>query len=185
MISLLISSAAFITFTALLYLGKLGEATYAFLVAVTALFGLVLHGFGRLQELDLKNLRLVLRELQETKREIFVREEELKAVSVPLVQILAYQSAASGRWSDHESTSLSRAWYKKKIEGLIAALDVEDSQAVELRKFIEKYEEIDRLFAGRGALNINDPDYAEVKAKIDLLNSQVRSMLRKDLEGGF
>jgi len=58
-------------------------------VAATALLGLVLHGFCRLQELDLKNLRLVLREIEQTKKELFVREGKLKAIAIPLAQIIA------------------------------------------------------------------------------------------------
>ena len=58
-------------------------------MAATALLGLVLHGFGRLQELDLKNLRLVLREIEQTKKELFVREGKLKAIAIPLAQIIA------------------------------------------------------------------------------------------------
>ena len=60
---LIISTIVFIVFTVLLYISKIGEASYAFLVAATALFGLVLHGFDRLKEIDLKNLRVVLRGL--------------------------------------------------------------------------------------------------------------------------
>lgn len=103
-----ISAAAFITFTALLWLGKIGEASFSFLVAATALFGLVLHGFSRLQELDLKNLRLVLREIKETKEELFVREEKLKSVIAPLVQLLAHAGVAEGRWTETENIMLKR-----------------------------------------------------------------------------
>ena len=46
---------------------------------------------------------------------------------------------------------------------------------------MEKYEEIDKLFAGRGALNTTDPDYAEVKVKIELVSDQINEMLRKDI----
>ena len=62
-VPLFISIIVFVVFTVLLYVGKLGEASYSFLIAATALFGLVLHGFDRLKEVDLKNLRIVLREL--------------------------------------------------------------------------------------------------------------------------
>lgn len=83
---LAISTITFLVFTTLLLFGKIGEATYCFLVASAALLGLVLHGFSRLQELDLKNLRLVLREIEQTKNELFVQEEKLKAIVVPLAQ---------------------------------------------------------------------------------------------------
>lgn len=178
--ALLISSIAFVVFTALLLLGNLGEASYAFLIAATALFGLVLHGFDRLKELDLKNLRVTLRELQETKKELFVREEKLKSVAIPLAQIVAFTGASEGRMGDKEIFSAKRKWYKRKLEDLISALDFNSEEEKEAKKFVEKYEEIDKLFAGRGALNINDPDYKQVKEDIENLSNEITSLLNED-----
>ena len=178
---IVISTIAFITFTGLLWLGKIGEASFSFLVAATALFGLVLHGFSRLQELDLKNLRLVLREIKETKEELFVREEKLKSVIVPLVQILSYAGVAEGRWTEAETSALKRQWYKKKLTMLLESLDFNPQEAIETKKFVEKYDELDRLFAGCGALNTADPDYTALKARIDGLCQEINDMLRKDI----
>ena len=98
--SLAISGIAFAIFTALLVFGRIGEASYCFLVATATLLGLVLHGFGRLQELDLKNLRVVLREIEQTKKELFVREEKLRQIALPLAQIIdpALVSRTSDCW---------------------------------------------------------------------------------------
>ena len=178
---LLISTIVFVTMIALLWVGKLGEVSFTFLVAATALFGLVLHGFGRLKELDLKNLRVVLREIKVVKEEIFVREEKLKSIVTTLVHVLAYSGAVEGRWSDSESSSLKRQWYRKKLNILIETLGLSAEERAEAKKFMEKYEEIDKLFAGRGALNTTDTDYADVKAKIELVSEQIREMLRKDI----
>ena len=181
--ALLISGIAFATVVVLLLMGDIGETVFAFLAAASALLGFALHNYNRLQELDLKNLRITLRELRETKQEIFVREERLKSAFLPLIQLLAYQSAAANRWSSSESLALSRAWYKKKLNILLEAMDADSAEAQEARKFIDKYDEIDRLFAGRGALKTTDPDYEKVKAQIELLNDRIIAMLRKDTEG--
>lgn len=179
--AIVISSVAFITFTTLLWLGKIGEVSFSFLIAATALFGLVLHGFGRLQELDLKNLRLVLREIKETKEELFVREEKLKSIVVPLVHLLAYAGVAEGRWSEAESILLKRQWYKKKLATLVESLGFAPHEIAEARKFVEKYDEIDRLFAGRDGLKTTDPDYLEVVAKIEAISQEINDMLRKEI----
>ena len=63
-------------------------------------------------------------------------------------------------------------------------MDADSAEAQEAKKFIEKYDEIDRLFAGRGALKTTDPDYEQVKAQVELLNEQILEMLRKDTEDG-
>lgn len=111
---LAIPKIAFLAFTTLLFFGQVGEATYCFLVASAALIGLVLHGFSRLQELDLKNLRLILREIEQTKKELFVREEKLKAIVVPLAQIIAFTGVSEGRFVDLEAIDLSANGTREK-----------------------------------------------------------------------
>ncbi|MES9949820.1 MAG: hypothetical protein ABW118_12735 [Candidatus Thiodiazotropha sp.] len=179
---LVISIIAFAVFTVLLLVGKLGEASYSFLIAATALFGLVLHGFDRLKELDLKNLRIVLRELQETKKELFVREEKLKSIAIPLAQVVAFTGASEGRIANKESWSAKRKWYKKKLEELILSLDFTPDEEKEAKKFVEKYEEIDKLLADREALKITDADYAEVKKRIEQLSNELVELMRQDFE---
>ena len=179
---LLISSIAFAVFTTLLVLGYVGEAAYVFLAAGSALMGLVLHGFGRLQEFDLKNLKLVLRELKETKEDLFVKQQQLSSLAVPLAQIIAFSSAVEGRLSNKESFTLRRKWYKKKIQELIEALGIEAASDKETRKYLEKYEEIDKAFGERSVLQTSDPDYEIVKQRIEALNTEVNAMLKADIE---
>ena len=130
---LAISGIAFLIFTGLLWLGRIGEASYCFLVAASALLGLVLHGFARLQELDLKNLRLVLREIDQTKKELFVREEQLKAIAIPLAQIIALTGASEGRMGSKESWAIKREWYRQRIQALVNALQLSSQTQQKLR----------------------------------------------------
>lgn len=178
--ALAIPGIAFIIFTALLFFGHIGEASYCFLVAATALLGLVLHGFGRLQELDLKNLRLVLREIEQTKKELFVREEKLKAIAIPLAQVIAFTGASEGRWGSRESSPVKREWYKQKVESLISALQLSSPEENETLKYTNKYAEIDAVFGDREGLKTTDPDYAETKAKLESLNSELLEMMKAD-----
>lgn len=177
---LAISTIAFIVFTSLLWLGRIGEASYCFLVAASALLGIVLHGFGRLQELDLKNLRLVLRELQDTKKELFVRQEKLKAIAVPLAQVIALTGASEGRMGDRESWNVKREWYRQRIQALIEAFDLSPTEAEETRKYTEKYAEFDRVLGEREGLKTTDSDYKEVKAKLEALSAELLEMMKAD-----
>lgn len=181
-VPLAISAVAFVVFTALLWLGRIGEASYCFLVAASVLLGLVLHGFGRLQELDLKNLRLVLREIEQTKKELFVREEKLKAIAVPLAQVIAFTGASEGRIGTKESWAIKRQWYRQKVEALVNALELSSSEAVEIQKFADKYGEIDGTMGKLDGLNTTDPDYMEVKERREKLSGQILEMMRADLE---
>jgi len=179
---LIISTIVFAVFTSLLFISKIGEASYAFLVAATAILGLVLHGFDRLKEVDLKNLRIVLRELQDTKKELFVREEKLKSMALPLAQIVAFTGASEGRMSSKETWAAKRKWYKKKVEELISNLDLTDTEENEARKYVDKYEEIDQLLAERESLTSTDPDYAVIKEKIERISSDMNELMRLEYE---
>lgn len=178
---LVIAAIAFAIFTGLLWLGRIGEASYCFLVAAAALLGLVLHGFGRLQELDLKNLRLVLRKIEQTKKELFVREEKLKSIAVPLAQIIALTGASEGRFGSRESWSVKREWYRQKLQQLINALELSPEESAESQKYTEKYAEFDRVLGQREALQTTDSDYKEVKAKLESLSTQLLEMMKADL----
>ena len=182
MIPLLISSVALAIFTVLLVCGYISEIFYAFLASGSALLGLVLHGFGRLQEIDFKNLRLVLRELKETKEELFVKQKQLQSLAVPLAQIIALSSAAEGRMSSKEDFALRTKWYKKKIEELIEALGIESSEAAETRKYLAKYEEIDKALGERAVLQTTDPDYEVVIKKMETIRNEINEMLKADTE---
>jgi hypothetical protein len=178
---LVIPAIAFAIFTVLLWMGRLGEASYCFLAGVSALLGIVLHGFGRLQELDLKNLRLVLREIEQTKKELFVREEKLKSIAVPLAQIIALTGASEGRMSSRESWEIKREWYRQKLQALVEALDLSAQEAAEIRKYMDKYNEIDRALGEREGLKTTDVDYPAVKAKLESLSAEIRDMMKLDV----
>ncbi len=177
-----ISAIAFSIFTYLLYIGKIGEVSYAFLMPATAIFGLVLHGFDRLKELDLKNLRVVLNEIKETQKEIFVREEKLKEISLPLAQMVAFTAASEGRIANKEMWSVKRDWYKKKLEELIESLELSPDDAEDSKKFINKYEEIDNLLGNREALKTSDEDYEQIKLALEERRKELLSMIKSDLE---
>lgn len=180
---LLISISAFALFTTLLVLGYIGQAAYSFLVVSVALVGIVLHGFGRLKEVDFKNLKLTLRELKEAKEELSVKQEHLKTLAIPLVQLIALSSVVEGRPSNRESIHLRRKWYKKKIQELVDAFGIGSRAAEDIQKILTKYEEIDKIFCSHdGQLRTTDPDYESAKKQLESLNNEVNSMLNVDIE---
>ncbi len=174
---------AFAVFTWLLLGHHVGEASYCFLVALAAMLGLVLHGFGRLQEFDLRNLRLVLREIKETRQELFVREEKLKSIVLPLAQVIAFTGASEGRFGSAESWAAKRQWYRHKFKELVATLDLSAPELAAVNKYMDKYAEIDRVFGKREALRTTDPDYEQVRADLDRLASELNEMMKEDVTG--
>jgi hypothetical protein len=180
-VPLALSAVAFGIFTYLLWLRHIGEASYCFLVALTAMLGLVLHGFSRLQEFDLKNLRLVLRKIEETKQDLFVREEKLKAIALPLAQIIAFTGSSEGRMGSAESWEAKRRWYRHKLQELVNNLDLSPAEIADVNKYLDKYAEIDRQLGKRGALKTTDPDYEQVKANLERISSELLQMMKIDV----
>lgn len=179
LLPLLISGLAFLAFTTLLWLGHIGEVSYCFLVALASLLGIALHGFGRIQELDFKNLRLVLREIEQTKRDLFVREEKLKAIAIPLAQVIALSGASEGDFGNPEMKAIKRKWYQHKLEALTDALKLSSAEAEETQKYMQKYSEIKALSAdasGYGANNIE-----ERTKRLNSLNTDLIEMMKADI----
>jgi hypothetical protein len=180
---LLISILSFSTFTTLLVLGYIGQTAYSFLAVSAALVGIVLHGFGRLNEIDFKNLKLTLRELREAKEELSVKQEQLNILAIPLVQLIALSSIGEGRLLNKESIHLRRKWYKKKIQELVDAFGIGSNAAEDIRKILTKYEKIDDFFASHGGqLQATDPDYESASKQLETLRNDVNGMLKTDIE---
>jgi Sec-independent protein translocase protein TatA len=180
-IALAVSALAAAGFTYLLRTGDIGEAAYCFLIAGTAVVGIVLFGFGRLQELDLKSLRVTLREVKEANQELYVEREKLKAIATPLAQIVALVAASEGRLSSAETFKVRRAWFRQKTYQLLDQLDLPEDERAEAAKYVEKYREIDSAFGDRSALKTTDPDYEEVKAKMVRLSDDILGSMKTDL----
>jgi hypothetical protein len=159
---LVISGTAFLVFTAFLVCGRIGEASYCFLVAASALFGLALHGFPRLQELDLKKGHMVLRELKQMNEELFVLEEKLKAIALPLAQIIAFASASKGAEVYCEGRLTLRTWSGRDGAGLhLAAWEVQPMGQIGRRKpKVQSREEYARPRDERDMVPFDDPSHA-------------------------
>jgi hypothetical protein len=97
----MIKITGFIIFVSLLIYGiyfldksKLTPTTFTFFIAVVLISGLAFYGFDRLQEIDLKNLRLVLKEARTT-------ISEMKELSKLAIQTNLSLVQRSGRWGGY------------------------------------------------------------------------------------
>ena len=165
--------------TALLIAGYIGQFAYCFLIALSALLALVISGFGRLKELDIRQMRLVLHEMKETQKDIFVREERLKAIAIPLAQMLAYSGVSQGRWGSKNGWMATRQGYRRKLEDFSSALEASPSERAEISKYLALYSEIDSIVS-EGSLTTSDPDYQVKKTRVEQLSAQIESMLIAD-----
>lgn len=170
----------FVVFTALLLANKIGELSYFSLNALSILVGVVIYGFDRLQEVDFKNLKMVLSELKQAKEELFVREEKLKEITFLISQIMAFTGYSGGRFESKESLQLKRAWYRYQINKLKEVAQLNNSESKELDKFFDVYSRIDTTL--ERDLKPNDPDYQSWRDALEHLVEELKTLLQEDIE---
>jgi len=81
------------------HIGKFKAGTFITFIAIIIISGLAFYGFDRLKEFDIKNMRIILSEMKETKKDI---EKEIDL----LLETLAFSNISSaletGRWSSKD-----------------------------------------------------------------------------------
>ena len=82
-------------FTYLLHLGLVSDTVYLGLLSLTLFTSIIVIGFDRLREIDLKSLKLVLSDIKE-------ESKELKELAFNLSELIAMNSAFQGRWGSYE-----------------------------------------------------------------------------------
>jgi hypothetical protein len=132
-------------FTTLLVKGIVGPASYVTLLSLAALISLVLHGFSRLRQPDLKNLKLTLSKIEEAKAEVFAKEKDLKNIALRLARILAFNNAFQNRVPSEESLSLQRQWYRTQTHQLLELLNIKAFERSDVLKYQEALDKLDTL----------------------------------------
>ncbi|MBU1862493.1 MAG: hypothetical protein KKH94_02375 [Candidatus Omnitrophica bacterium] len=113
------SAGSIVLFTWLLIIGKIKEWAFVILFIVVLLFSVGINSVDRLRELDLKNLRIVLNEMKEVKREVFAKEATVKAMGEEIAYLTAYLMTTVGRVVD--SKGLTEKLYETR-EKLISMM---------------------------------------------------------------
>jgi len=165
--ALFFSIAGTILFTLLLVNDIIGSISYITLLSILALVCLVLHGFSRIREFDLKNLRMTLSRIEKVKAEVYAKEKDLKNISISLARIIAFNNAFQGRWGSEEGNKLKRNWYRLQTDSLLKTLVVDD----EIKKDILKYDEFFQ--------QIND--HADIHEK-EKMRDELYKLIESDLQ---
>ncbi|MFZ2385221.1 MAG: hypothetical protein WBE75_03330 [Candidatus Omnitrophota bacterium] len=86
-------------FTFLLWKGKLSGSHYTVLLITIILSGFALYGFDRLKELDLKNLKIILAEIKEVRRDVYAKADTVKKLGEEMAELTAFTVTRVGRFS--------------------------------------------------------------------------------------
>jgi hypothetical protein len=143
-VTALVMISVFALFTVLLSVGKIDQWAYVALLFGFALVSFVLRGFSRLQELDLKNMRLILREMKEVEENVYVREEDLRKASITFAEMLVTESSFAGRFGSERSNEIRRLWLNKKIKQLFDELSVSNVEYVKVFRVSNAFAKLDK-----------------------------------------
>jgi len=139
MINVIIICGLFIglvLFTFLLREGKIGSASYTTLLIISILVSLALYGFDRLKELDLKNLKIVLNEIKEVKKDVYAKAETVKKLGEEMAELTAFNVISVGRFAaeDLQDKMLEA---RDKITAVLKELGSEDAKIQQISKKID------------------------------------------------
>lgn len=98
-IALLIGIIGTLIFTCLLLIDKIGPPIYLALMILLALTSFVINGFNRLREVDLKNLKMTLDQVNEVKIDLYEKAETVKKFGENMADLTAYQTTRVGRFA--------------------------------------------------------------------------------------
>lgn len=99
-----------VLFTHLLRSGSLGPGFYTTLVVTTVLVAVAISRIDVLAVLDLKNLRVTLRELQQVKSDVYAKVEELQKIAAGVAAFTTASIVSENRFAglDHQERMLRR-----------------------------------------------------------------------------
>jgi hypothetical protein len=142
MVATIVGTVGFITFTVLLATGLIQALSYAALLALLGLVCLTIPVLHRLKNLDIKNLKLTLERIEETKKEISAKEKDFKLTALLLAELIAATATVSNVFGDEESDEYSKALVRRKIQQLANHLRFTDNQLTEIFKYEEALKEV-------------------------------------------
>jgi hypothetical protein len=112
-------------------------------VAVTALVSLVLHGFPRIREVDLRNLTMTLDQIENTKHQIYATAEDLKRASLVLADLILFTSEVGSRYGSEEDFNLQKQWKRRKCNLLLEAFGASAQERGNLFRYADFFRRFD------------------------------------------
>ena len=153
--AVIIAVVATSLFTVLLWQQLIAGGYYVVLMTITALVTLVIYGFTRLKELDLKNLKLTLEKAEEVKREIYAKENDLKKAATVFARLILFVSNWRGVIGSEKSLELTERWTQQRVDELLDSFEIPQKEISDVCWFYEtrkRMQSLDRDDPKRGEL---------------------------------
>jgi len=125
-------------------------STEAALFGFTCLFifiAIVVYVLPQLQELNLKELKVVLREIKETESRIYATEQTVRELMLTLADLAVMETLNFSRLSGSEFGELMRQWRDKRIDKILELVEATPNQKSHLRRYVPMYKGMDDAHA--------------------------------------
>ena len=128
----------------MLYDGKLGEMAFVSLFCALCLVSLVIYGFPRLKQLDLRNLKLTLEKIESARKEIYAKEQDLKRLSLLLTESVLMNSLWLDRAGGGEEVNrLNSQWFSQQAKRVLTALRSTKTETEQLLRYVRLFERLE------------------------------------------
>jgi hypothetical protein len=114
-----------------------------FLLLALVLFAIVIYAFDRLEELNLREGSIRLREAKEAEDRIYAKEKVVKDLMLALADLAVMDSLNVGRLTGTLLSDLLRQWREKRVEKILDLVEATPDQRVSLQRFVPIYKAID------------------------------------------
>jgi len=133
---IMVCSVLLCLFTFLLWKGKLGGWHYTVLIIAIILSGFASYGFDRLKELDLKNLRIILAEAKEVRKDIYAKADMVKKFGEEMAELTAFTVTRIGRFSQPDLKD-KMIETRNKITSVLKELGSDDAKIKNISKQVD------------------------------------------------
>jgi len=114
-----------------------------FLIAVFILAAIAVRAFPRLEEINLRQLSIRLRKVEEAEKRIYAREKTVRELTLTLADLAVMETLNFSRLSGSEFGDLMRQWRDKRVDKILELVEATPSQKNHLRRYVPMYKGMD------------------------------------------
>lgn len=176
-VAICLGACGIVLFTHLLRTGSIGAIAYPTLVIGTLLIAIAIARIDVLEILDVKNLRVTLRDIRQVRAEVYAKAEEVQKLAAGIASFTAASVVAESRFTglDHQERMLRR---RDELSAFLKDAGVPDDRREELIRPITMMVDWDL----RRAIVVNAVASWQVPPGINTTDTSQRDALQAEIE---
>jgi hypothetical protein len=120
--------------------GLIADWILLVLIAVFVLAAIVVYAFPRLEELNLRQLSIRLREVKAVEQRIYARWDKLRELSIEPADAINMHNSSIGRMFGTEQAERLLKWQKNRVTKILDLIDATPEEKDHLARFVRPFE---------------------------------------------